>query len=223
MKKIVLVAMIILASGCKENNTGIDKKVINKAYSDCKSSLTDSLKSPSSLKISSAEVRQMMPGIEQIYASYGKNMIEDGKIVDYFITDQYRFRTLGVGINYEAQNSFGVSLRGNYVCTYLYSIDKELKSPSSFYLTMIKAGTDTVYPFSSIDDIDSASSFTINSDIKSISSSNDLSYSKRDKEVYGELIELDKSTKREQEAEELRQSWKNNVKNDFQGANLSGI
>lgn len=223
MKKIVLLGLIILLSGCKENNTGIDKKVINKAYSDCKSGLTDSLKSPSSLKISSVEIQQMMPSSEQIYASYGKKMIEDGKIVDYYITDQYRFRTLGVGINYEAQNSFGVLLRGNYICTYLYSIDKELNSPSSLYLTMVKVGTDTAYPFTTLEDLDNESSIILNSDIKNISSSNDISFSKRDKEVYGELIEIHKFKNREQEAEELRQSWNNAVKNDFQGANLSGI
>ena len=51
MKKIILLSLVLGLVGCKETNTGMDKNLFNTSYDKCVDYLTDSLKSPSSLKI----------------------------------------------------------------------------------------------------------------------------------------------------------------------------
>lgn len=149
MKKIGLLAgvFIFLAlSGCKEKETGLQKEVLNSAINDCTARLGNSLKSPSSLKISEVLAATYIPkpGVINRVASNILIDKESGQISELMQRLKVRYRELGLSIQYEAQNSFGVYLKGKFNCSYIYQLTSDKTSPEDNIL-LSKLGNNNEY------------------------------------------------------------------------------
>lgn len=210
MKNLILLCLVFGLIGCKESNTGLDKKIINTSYDKCIEYLTASLKSPSSLKISEVSISTNIASAEDINSVFGNIITKNGAIKNNIKEDKVRFRELKVGIDYEAQNSFGASIRNWYQCDYLFRLNKDETSPKPLNIYLYKLiGTDennyleAQIPISNF----TGSNLYLNNAIKKVIGTSNSSFSEIDSTRYNEVEEVIKSKRLDIEAENLRQSW----------------
>ncbi|WP_407595054.1 hypothetical protein [Acinetobacter lwoffii] len=192
MKKIIIFSLVACLLGCKEPQTELQKKVINTAYENCEEKLKATLKSPSSLRINNASASNYMPESQNIYNLYSKKILDDktNKITTLYKDSKWRYRSLNVGLSYEAQNSFGVYLPGEFSCTYMYELRGEDESPEGLKLIQIKS-SDEVADFNGLSiSVDSASNYILNENIKNISSSVGSLFSESDKKTNADIEKL---------------------------------
>lgn len=126
IKQLILMGFIALSlTGCNEKETGLEKKVINAAYESCLHKLTGLLKSPSSLKVGKVSIYQDQPNANVVLGLYHDRLIDKEKEQ---LKESYEqvlkpyYRTLGTHIEYDAQNSFGTMLRGQFFCEVVYEL-----------------------------------------------------------------------------------------------------
>lgn len=135
MKKLSLIIsalVLINLNGCKEKETGLEKKVLNAAIDDCKKRLLNNLKSPSSMRLNSIFLSNDYADAKDIYRIYSKTILGDsGKVSKLIKRANERYRTLNIYLDYEAQNSFGVYLRNEVSCSYIYKLRYEDTSPEN--------------------------------------------------------------------------------------------
>ncbi|MGN5766273.1 hypothetical protein ACNQO6_18180 [Acinetobacter calcoaceticus] len=210
MKQIILLSLVLGITGCTESNTSLDKNLINTTSDMCKKYLTESLKSPSSLKISQINVATNIAKAADIYSVFGNQIISDGVIKENVKKEKHRFRDLTVDIDYEAQNSYGASLRGLYQCKYIFVLSKDETSPKSLntYLYKIESdGSDSELvahvPIASF----TGSNVFLNSDIKRINGAKDINFTKLDEDNFKSIQDQYNSFKQQNEAERLKKSW----------------
>ncbi|EXB42574.1 MULTISPECIES: hypothetical protein [Acinetobacter calcoaceticus/baumannii complex] len=210
MKKLVLISSLLLLGGCKESNTGLDKNVFNTSYDKCVEYLTNSLKSPSSLKIREANISTIIPPAEDINSVFGDIIAKDGLIKSSIKDEKARFRELTVDIDYEAHNSYGASIRGYYQCGYIYSLknNETIPKPLNTYLYKLKSDGEVLdlgvhVPFAEF----SGSNFYLNKVIKRIVGAKDSQFNEIDKNRYEEIEAIYRNKKQDIEAEKLRESW----------------
>lgn len=210
MKKIILLSLVLGLVGCKEANTGVDKKVFNSTYDKCVDYLTNSLKSPSSLKIGEANISTVIPPAEDIANVFGGLITKDGIVKDSVKEEKARFRELTVDIDYEAHNSYGASIRGYYQCAFIYRLNKDEVSPEPLntYLYKLKSDGEDIglaahIPLTGFQ----GSNFYLNKVIKRVVGAKDSPFNQIDKKRYKEIEIIYKNQKQEREAEKLRESW----------------
>nr|WP_312824997.1 hypothetical protein [Acinetobacter oleivorans] len=210
MKKLLFLYLLVGLAGCKETQTGLDKNLFNTTYSKCVDYLTDSLKSPSSLKVRAANISINTANAEDINSVFGDLIIKNGIIEENIKDEKARFRELLVNIDYEAQNSFGASIRGLYQCKYITRLNNAETSPKplNIYLhKLINDGEDinlgVNIPISDLN----GSNFSINSDIKKIVGTADSQLNETDIKRYKEIESINEYKRLDNEAEKLRQSW----------------
>lgn len=140
MKKVLLLGLLVGLVGCKEKETGLEKQVINATYESCLSTLKKRLKSPSSLTVKDVLIVTSPTTAKRAYITHGNLLLNDRKdgISSIYKNSKVRFREIGVSIDYEAQNSFGVYLPQTYDCSYVYSLMLEETSPSDISLIRTK-------------------------------------------------------------------------------------
>ncbi|MDO7441116.1 hypothetical protein Q5X54_12555 [Acinetobacter baumannii] len=210
MKKIIFLSLVLGLVGCKETNTGMDKKVFNSTYEKCVDYLTNSLKSPSSLKIGEANISTVIPPAEDIANVFGDLITKDGIVKDSVKEEKARFRELTVDIDYEAHNSYGASIRGYYQCGFIYQLNKDEISPEPLntYLYKLKSdgedfGLAAHIPLTEFQ----GSNFYLNKAIKRVVGAKDSPFNEIDNKRYKEIETIYKNQKQEREAEKLRESW----------------
>jgi len=210
MKRLLFSCLLIGLAGCKETQTGFDKNLLNTSYSKCVDYLTDSLKSPSSLKVRAANISSNTANAEDINSVFGDLITKNGIIEENIKTEKARFRELSVNIDYEAQNSFGASIRGLYQCKYIARLNNTETSPKPlniFLYKLINDGDDinlgVNIPISDMN----GSNFFINSDIKTIVGTAESQFSETDSKRYKEVESINEYKRLDNEAEKLRQSW----------------
>lgn len=210
MKKIILLSLVLGLGGCKETNTGIDKKVFNSTYDKCVDYLTNSLKSPSSLKIGEANISTVIPPAEDITNVFGDLITKDGVVKDNIKDEKARFRELTVDIDYEAHNSYGASIRGYYQCSFIYRLNKDEVSPEPFntYLYNLKSDGEDIGLAAHIPLAEfQGSNFYLNKAIKRVVGAKDSPFNEIDTNRYKEIEKIYRNQKHEREAEKLRESW----------------
>lgn len=121
MKKILIFGVVGLAlAGCTDSKTGLKNEVINQHVDACITSLKESLKSPSSLKMLRILANYEPATVNEVYFRefYDLDSINDvTNKYSVLNTVKYQPRTLKTIMEYEAQNSFGAMLKGYYGCT----------------------------------------------------------------------------------------------------------
>lgn len=212
MKKTILLGLALCMVGCRESNTSLDKNLFNTASDKCKDHLRDSLKSPSSLKISQIFIATNIAKVVDIYSVFGNYITFNGLIKDKIKEEKRRFRDLIVDIDYEAHNSFGTSLRGLYQCKYIFMLERNETSPKPLNTYLYKINSDGKYsifddhlPIASF----SGSKFFLNSDIKKIVGAKDSYFTKLDEENYKGIEDHYSSINQQDEADRLKKSWNN--------------
>lgn len=210
MKKILILGLLVGLSGCKESSTGLDKEFLNTGFEKCKEYLSTSLKSPSSLKIDQAILSTFIASPDDVYKTYGSFLMNRDKIKQSYIDSKARFREMLVDIDYDAENSYGVSLRGNYQCKFIYMLENDSLSPKALDIYMFEnkldgedVGLGVEIPLAKL----TGSNFFLNSDIKNIIGSRDSEFNELDKKAYLEILEKHKYSEMNKEAEKLRKSW----------------
>lgn len=210
MKKIILLSLFLGLVGCKETNTGMDKKLFNTSYDKCVDYLTDSLKSPSSLKIREVSIATNMAKAKDINNVFGELITKNGLIKDSVKTEKARFRDLTIDIEYEAQNSYGASIRGYYQCGYIFRLNNNEMSPAPLntYLYKITNDGENVELGTQIPIADfSGSNLSLSKEINRIVGVKNSQFTESDSKIYKEVEEIIKIKKQEDEAEQLRQKW----------------
>lgn len=210
IKRILVLSLIALLGGCKETNTGIDKKVFNSTYDKCVDYLTNSLKSPSSLKIGEANISTVIPPAEDITNVFGDLITKDGVVKDNIKDEKARFRELTVDIDYEAHNSYGASIRGYYQCSFIYRLNKDEVSPEPLntYLYNLKSDGEDIGLAAHIPLAEfQGSNFYLNKAIKRVVGAKDSPFNEIDTNRYKEIETIYRNQKHEREAEKLRESW----------------
>ncbi|KQD03314.1 hypothetical protein [Acinetobacter soli] len=222
MKKIVLIGLMLTLTGCKDPKTNLNKNVVNTAYSECYQKLYSSLKSPSSLKLITSSVINTYPSAVDV----SKNMLgiidSNGQVEKSVSVQKTRFRELKIYIDYEADNSFGASIKNRFNCNYLYKLNEEKQSPETLNFYSLETGEDKIEVSQLLSDFSKQSNYNIDNKIKNIINNADFKYGNRDEEIIKESIENYKNNKMNDEAQKLRESWDKSFSQEFQGANLSG-
>lgn len=215
MKKKLILSMIsvsIILLGCKENQTGLQKDVINSAYDNCYTNLSKTLKSPSSLRVKESLVGVSTPEVTDVYRLYADEIIKDNKISALTRDSKTRFRMLSVNLNYEAQNSFGVYLPGNFECSYMYKLLEDRQSPSELDLFKVESDDNEkielntpIYNFK-----DSSNLKLTDSINKVVGDSNSYIFNANDEAMFSKLLEQSKdeqeNIEREKEAQRIKKS-----------------
>ncbi|MFW1969371.1 hypothetical protein ACG95P_20195 [Acinetobacter guillouiae] len=185
MKKILILGLLVGLSGCKESSTGLDKSVLNTAYKKCSVYLGDLVKSPSSLKISSATPKISFPQDNVIYKYFNESLIDKntGKISQSNIDEKTRFRKISIDLDYEAQNSYGASLRDSFSCSYVYKLKGDEESPDEIFLTNWETEDEITNIFIPLD-VGSESSFRMNDKIVKPISEISSHFTDRDKLLF---------------------------------------
>ncbi|NAR50103.1 hypothetical protein [Acinetobacter haemolyticus] len=221
MKKIILLSFVFGLIGCKESNTSLDKNLFNTTSEKCRDYLKASLKSPSSLNISQINVSTNIADSIDISSVFGDLITKDGIVEDSIKAQKVRFRELVVDIDYEAQNSFGASLRGLYQCKYLFRLDGNEISPkplNTYLYKFVSDGKDidlgVHIPLSEF----TGSNFFINREITKIIGSKDSDFNKLDEENYQKVQDQYELIRREKEADRLKKSWSSTIANDVEAA-----
>lgn len=211
MKKIIILAALIGLAGCAENNTGLQKNVVNTGFEKCADYLTSSLKSPSSLRISEAAIFVQNPKVDDVYSVFGNIIVKNGQITELARDSKRRFREMLVVISYEAQNSFGVYLGGTYQCQYLLELNNDEVSPEPLNTYLVKqksdgedVGLNLHIPIADY----TGSNWVLNKTIKKVIGTADSQFSNSDEKMYGDLIKEKEYADQELEAERIRESWK---------------
>ncbi|MDO7434602.1 hypothetical protein Q5X65_15815 [Acinetobacter baumannii] len=210
MKKIILLSLFLGLVGCKETNTGMDKNLFNTSYDKCVDYLTDSLKSPSSLKIREVSIATNMAKAKDINNVFGELITKNGLIKDSVKTEKARFRDLTIDIEYEAQNSYGASIRGYYQCGYIFRLNNNETSPAPLntYLYKITNDGENVELGTQIPIADfSGSNLSLSKEINRIVGVKNSQFTESDSKIYKEVEKIIKIKKQEDEAEQLRQKW----------------
>lgn len=192
MKNIYIFALATCLLGCKEPQTELQKEVINTAYENCQEKLKAVLKSPSSLRINNATVSNYIPESQTIYNLYSNEILSDktNKITVLHEDSKSRYRALNLSLNYEAQNSFGVYLPGDFSCTYIYELREASESPKDLKLIQIKSSNEA-FGFKGLSiPVDNASNYLLNENIKNISSSIGSFFSESDKKMNVDIEKL---------------------------------
>lgn len=200
----VLVALSL--TGCKEKDTGLEKQVINAAHGACLDKLTGLLKSPSSLKVSKVDIFLAQPNADLVFGLYHDDIIdkEKGRIKEsYEQVLKPHYRTLGTHIEYDAQNSFGTMLRGQFFCEFAYEIYNT--GNGSDYLEWSKIIQDnevvdfTTGLFSEPSIlINKYSNWKLHGDIRNISAEVTVVPNDKDQNMLQEVFELWKSSREKQ-------------------------
>lgn len=135
-----MLGIIVSLLGCKNNETALENNVINSAYDNCYNNLENLVKSPSSLNIIKANLEINFPQDNIVYKYFKDNLInkDTGKISILALDSQTRFRQLNLSLDYEAQNSFGASLRDKFSCSYIYKLREKNTSPDEIFLIQIE-------------------------------------------------------------------------------------
>lgn len=221
MKKIILLGLLAGLAGCKETSTGLEKSVFNTSYEKCVDYLTGSLKSPSSLKISESNISTNIARAEDISTVFGDLIIKDGVVKDNIRAEKARFRELTVDIDYEAQNSYGASLRGLYQCKYLYMLNRDEISPkplNTYLYKLISDGEDINLgihiPIANF----SGSNFYLNNTIKNIIGTKDSNFNALDEENYQKVEDQYELIHRQKEADRLKKSWSSSIASDVEAS-----
>lgn len=203
MKKVFLLAIVAGLMGCKDHKIGLDKNVINTAYTDCFSSLEDVTKSPKSLQINSVSAGSFVPTSSYVYDKIGGDLVGSGKIENLDKKANLGFRVLSVSINYDAQNSYGVYLRGGFECQYLYETSTAGDSPKLITLVSIKTNDDEVGPNRPLSDFSKFSNIKLNSLIsKRFGVPGEVS--ERDAGILKEIVEHHKAATNKLKAQEIQ-------------------
>lgn len=210
MKKIILLSLVLGLVGCKETNTGMDKNLFNTSYDKCVDYLTDSLKSPSSLKIREVSIATNIAKAKDINNVFGELITKNGLIKDNVKTEKARFRDLTIDIEYEAQNSYGASIRGYYQCGYIFRLNKDEMSPAPLNTYLYKLSNDgenlelgVQIPITDF----SGSNLSLNKEINRIVGGKDSQFTENDLKNFKAVEEIIKVKKQEEEAEKLRLKW----------------
>ena len=142
LKKIISVFGVLFIVGCTNNETGLEKKVLNTALNDCQDRLQQILKSPSSLRLGKVDAATYPAKAEDVFIVDSQLLLDnEGKIQGVQERLKVRYRELGVSIPYEAQNSFGVFLANTFSCSYIYQLHQDEKSPENdILLSQIRNG-----------------------------------------------------------------------------------
>jgi hypothetical protein len=193
MKKIgVLIGILAFVglTGCEEKETGLQKKVLNAAVNDCKERLTNSLKSPSSLKLGKIFAITYMPKPEDVYRVDSRLLINsDGKITSELEYLNVRYRELGINIEYEAQNSFGVYLKDNLSCSYIYRLTSDETSPKNeIKLSLLENKSESVKIEGTSIPLDGNSNFKLNTKYDRIMSNVSSQPTDEDKELLKKVV-----------------------------------
>ena len=208
MKKIILLALLVGLVGCKESNSGLDKKVINTAYDNCYQKLASIVKSPSSLRVNETIAGVYMPEAEDVYRLFSNRIIDQkaNEINGLYKDTDTRYRELGVTLDYEAQNSFGVYLPGTFSCSYIYSLRLDHHSPDFITLAKVQNDEEEIKLNGTDIDVGNASNFKLNQNLHKITASTSSEFSDLDKKMYADIMEQHEFSKRDKEAERLKKS-----------------
>lgn len=224
MKKVLLLICIPLAViGCEDSNTSLDKNVINTAYKNCYKDMYEALKSPSSLKLVNGSIINTYPSAIDVSKNVVEILDSDGYVKKSILEHETRFRELKVYIDYEADNSFGASIKNRFNCNYIYRLEGEQKSPKVLNLYSLATGEEAIKVSQLLNDFSKQSNYKIDNQIKNIINNADLKYGNRDDEIIKEAIENYKNNKMNEDAQKLKESWDKSFSQEFQGANLSGV
>ncbi|MHA3079540.1 hypothetical protein [Acinetobacter sp. ANC 5502] len=212
-KKLILsiISVSIILLGCKENQTGLQKDVINSAYDNCYTNLSKTLKSPSSLRVKESLVGVSTPEVNDVYRLYADEIIKDNKISALTHDSKTRFRMLSVNLNYEAQNSFGVYLPGSFECSYMYKLGEDRQSPSELDLFLIQSDDEKIELNKPIYNFKDSSNLKLTDSInKVVGDSNAYIFNANDEAMFSKLLEQSKDEKedieREKEAQRIKKS-----------------
>ncbi len=191
MKKILLMVLVVGLVGCEESETGLQKNVINTAYSECRARLKETLKSPSSLRVQASTVDTYIPDLFDIYRIFGETIITNGSVSSLKQDDETRFRGVGVRLEYDAQNSFGVYLPGGFECSYLYELRSNNTSPTQLKLIQVSTGKEKVVLNSTISNFNKLSNTLLDGGIGGVYGA-PSEFTKSDADLYGKLVKLHK-------------------------------
>lgn len=225
MNKILLFCLMVGLGGCAENNTGLQKNVINTGFEACNKYLTSSLKSPSSLRIKEVAINIKKPSVNDVYDVFGNLILSDGKVNNTTKESKARFREMLVAIRYEAQNSFGVYLGGLYQCQYLYKLENDDRSPKSLdtYLFNIKsdgedAGLGVSIPIAEF----TGSNISLDSQIKTVINASESKFNPNDEQMYSNLIKRFKTEKQKTPTNEVEDELSRAVREATEAASDLG-
>lgn len=211
MKKILLAGVVLVLLGCKESETGLQKNVINTVYDNCYQKLTTVVKSPSSLRIKNSLFVNHYPNIDDINRIFGSALIKDNQISKQKMEDKIRFRQIKMIMSYEAQNSFGVYLPGDFECIYTYELSEQNTSPDKIVLSNIDSGDEKINLAIEISDFDNVS----NTQLKSIGKITDVGdgnkFTSQDNELYAKIIDFNKEQKVNLDIEKDVQKFKESM------------
>ena len=214
MKKILLIGLILGLVGCRDGGTRLEKTVFNTTSEKCLNYLSQSLKSPSSLKVDKINISTYIPSAFESSSVFGDLIISNGVVKEHEKNNKLRFRALSVDIDYEAQNSYGASLRGMFQCKYMYALYKSETSPEAlnvYLYSLVNDGEEIILPTSIPISSFSGSNLYLNKEIKQIVGAEDNLFTKLDEEKYKELENQYKLLSQQREAERLRQSWNSSL------------
>lgn len=194
MKKNIILAVSLLGLfGCKNSDTGLQKNVLNTAYSQCYKNLSSLVKSPSSLRIKKAEAITYEPSAEDVYRLFGERLVKNNEISPAQKIAKIRFRGLGIVYDYEAQNSFGVFLPGNFECNFLYSLIGEDESPSALILSNIRNDKEDVESSKLITTFENSSNIRLeNTFDRILDTTKSRKFTNDDLKMYSKILELNK-------------------------------
>lgn len=195
MKKLSLVIGFFIFSGvigCKDQETGLQKKVLNTAMNDCVTRLHDSLKSPSSLRVGEVLAATYMPKAKDVNRVASDLLIEKktGQISEVLQRLKVRYRELGLSIQYEAQNSFGVYLKGKFNCEYIYQLTSDKVSPEDdIWLSKLQNNNESVVA-NSIIELKNGSNLILDSKYSKIIGDVPAEQTPSDKELLNQVVEI---------------------------------
>lgn len=227
IKCLTLAALVALSlTGCKEKDTGLEKQVINAAHGACLDKLTGLLKSPSSLKVSKVDIFLAQPNADLVFGLYRDDIIdkEKGRIKESYeqVLKPY-YRTLGTHIEYDAQNSFGTMLRGQFFCEFAYEINNT--GNGSDYLEWSKIIQDNevadfatgLFAEPSIL-ISKYSNWKLHGDIRNIFAEVTVVPNDKDQKMLQEVFELSKSIREKQPTKQPVQKTAEEAAQDIEAA-----
>lgn len=210
MKKILLLCVVTLLVGCKEDRTGMEKNILNYAYNNCLNNFNKN--SPTTIKINNSYIGIYESNAADIY-KYSYFTDDSNKVSSIQKNAKSRYRELGVTIKYTIKNNSNKSEVKNYKCTYLYNLISNMESPEKINLIKIENNGQNININYENDKIKNYSNLFLDSKIDSIIGlKSQNQFNSKDQEMYNKLqVEVDKAQniKKQKEAEQIAEDKKN--------------
>ncbi|MCH7310611.1 hypothetical protein [Acinetobacter sp. ANC 4805] len=209
MKNLVLLCAVTLLVGCKEDQTGMEKNILNYAYNNCLNNFNKN--SPAAIHINNSYIGIYDSNAADIY-KYSYLLNEKNKVSNIQKDAKSRYRELGVTIKYNIKSNPNKSEIKNYKCTYFYELIVNSESPESINLIRIVNDGQNIKIKDKSDKIEDYSNLNLNNGINSIISfKSQNQFNSKDQEMYNKVeAEADRiqNIKKQKEAEQIAEDKK---------------